>query len=78
MTRLTDRQREALAIMRARETAGESPTVGTKETGIMGSTLDALAGKGLATVWRTAKPYPRLVGRLTDAGRTEADRRAER
>jgi hypothetical protein len=60
--RLTKVQQEAVR-------AG-SPTVwlGTREAGVMGSTMEALRRKGLAEVQWTSKPYRRLVYRLNDAG----------
>jgi len=71
MSRLSYTQRSALVTL----TRFEGRFVGTKESNVMGSTLAALADRGLVELKATTKPYRRLVGRLTPAG-VEAARKA--
>lgn len=81
--RLSDTQRwglERLAAEReqAARTGGKVKWIGSKDGGPTGTTLGALTDKGLAEVRWTDRPYRRLVGRITDAGVEELQRRLER
>lgn len=62
MARLTETQAAALAAGSPRWWRGH------RETGVQGSTMDALERRGLATARFDVKPYRRMVYRLTPAG----------
>lgn len=71
--RLSDSQITALELLRERaataERAGDPKAawMGARE-GISGTTLEALARKGLALARWTEKPYRRIVGRINRPG----------
>lgn len=62
LPRLTEPQRHAIRVGSPRQ------WLGTREVGVSGDTMDALARKGLAEVRRAQKPYPRHIYRLTQEG----------
>ncbi len=70
--RLTDRQQEGLVLLYERALAHEATNpklcwAGSRE-GITGTTIEALARRGLAKAQWVEKPYARIMGRITSDG----------